>query len=337
MSARSLRVLVTAVLVATAMGCQGPQRVLAPAGPAAGELAWLTWVLLAGVGVPTLITFVLFGVALWHGLRRGALREDEGALSDPREERWLVAVACVIGLILLGLLAVNMRTSGRVMRPPSEPTVEVEVIARQFWWEFRYPRHGVVTANELFLPVGESVRLVLSSGDVIHSFWVPELHGKRDATPGHVQAFWVKADREGPLRGQCAEFCGLQHAQMAFWVHAVSRERFDAWLAEQRRPARPGAASAEGAAVFEQGGCVHCHAVRGVFTGGDVGAGMAGPDLTHLASRKHIAAASAPLNRESLRSFILDPHVLKPGLRMPPTPVPERELEALLDWLLSLE
>ena len=343
-------------------GCSGPQRLLAPAGPGAGELAWLTWVLLAGVLIPTAVTLVLFGMALWRGLGRGrreraaseeAIAEDVllGA-PEPREERWLVWVGAVIALVLFGLLGVNIRTSGRVMRPPEAPTVEVEVTARQFWWSFAYPQHGVVTANELVLPAGESVRVVLSSGDVIHSFWVPELHGKRDATPGHVQTFWVKADRPGDYRGQCAEFCGMQHALMAFFVRAVPREEFDRWIAQQQAPASSGIT--RGAEVFRQGGCVHCHVVRGVFpetvetqtetqteTGAEADAAMQaqvpGPDLTHLASRRTIAAASTPLTREALRAFILDPHVLKPGLRMPPTAVPEAELDALLDWLLSLE
>ncbi len=352
-SPRARALLFGTVALGSAPACSGPQRLLAPAGPGAGELAWLTWVLLAGVLIPTAVTLVLFGMALWRGLGRGrreraaseeAIAEDVLlSAPEPREERWLVWVGAVIALVLFGLLAVNIRTSGRVMRPPEAPTVEVEVTARQFWWSFAYPQHGVVTANELVLPAGESVRVVLSSGDVIHSFWVPELHGKRDATPGHVQSFWVKADRPGDYRGQCAEFCGMQHALMAFFVRAVPREEFDRWIAQQRAPASSGIT--RGAEVFRQGGCVHCHVVRGVFpetetqteTGAAMQAQVPGPDLTHLASRRTIAAASTPLTREALRAFILDPHVLKPGLRMPPTAVPEAELDALLDWLLSLE
>jgi cytochrome c oxidase subunit 2 len=211
--------------------------------------------------------------------------------------------------------------------------VTVEVIGHQFWWEIRYPDSGVVTANEITIPAGEPVRLLLRSADVIHSFWVPQLHGKMDLVPGRENTFWVTADTPGRYRGICAEFCGIQHAKMHKLVVALDRPDFDAWLQDQQaEAAEPATEQARrGREVFLQSSCVECHAVRGHTPPNDVG-----PDLTHLASRFTLAAGILPNNRGALGGWLLDPQSQKRGARMPPTNLSGPDLQALLDYLEAL-
>jgi cytochrome c oxidase subunit 2 len=248
----------------------------------------------------------------------------------------LVGGFAIPAVILIAFQVISALTSAAAARPPAEPTLTVEVIGHQFWWEVRYPDLGIVTANEIHIPVGAPVRLQLGASDVIHSFWVPRLHGKIDMTPGRTTAWWVQADKPGSFRGQCAEFCGLQHALMAFWVYAEPRAQFEAWVEARRaaagEPDDPGVA--RGRDVFFVAGCAHCHAIRGVheprFTG------SVGPDLTHVASRRMLAAATIANTRDGLIAFILEPHAVKPGVRMPATRLDADRLDALVAFLESL-
>jgi cytochrome c oxidase subunit II len=328
----SMLLLSTAALA----GCNGsrPQSVLAPEGPGAAGIERLWWILLTVTGVATAITFVLIAWAL--------LRRSRPAVLEPaslKRELWVIVVAgaAIPSVLLLVLLVFTFRIGGQVAEPPGPAAVTVEVIGHQFWWEVRYPDHEVMTANEIHIPVGQPVRLRLRSADVIHSFWVPKLHGKMDMTPGHVSSFWLQADRPGVYRGQCAEFCGIQHALMAFLVVAEPPEAFAAWLDRHRRPAAEpeDPLRRRGLEVYFAAGCAACHSVRG--TTPPVHTGTVGPDLTHLASRRTLAAAIIANNRGNLAGWILDPQAIKPGNRMPRSTLSPEDLHALVAYLEGLE
>jgi cytochrome c oxidase subunit II len=217
------------------------------------------------------------------------------------------------------------------MDPAGE--VVIEVIGHQWWWEVRYPHEGIVTANEIHIPAGQPVTLRLTSDDVIHSFWVPELHGKLDLNPQQTNTLILQADQPGAYRGQCAEFCGIQHAKMALLVVAQEPAAYAEWVsAQQLVPPPPNTELTEfGQQVFLGSACVYCHTVRGTNA-----TGVLGPDLTHLASRRTLAAATVPNTRGYLAGWIVDPHGLKPGNKMPPTDMSAEELQALLAYLESL-
>jgi cytochrome c oxidase subunit II len=243
-------------------------------------------------------------------------------------------------LVLFPLLVYSFHVGAEVYPPlgrDADPNVlTIEVIGHQFWWEVRYPQHGVATANEIWMPAGEPVRFVVHAPDVIHSFWIPQLHGKMDMIPGRINELWVRADEPGTFRGQCAEYCGMGHALMAFWVQALPPAEFRAWV-ERRRivaPDPPGATIAFGREVFFSAGCGHCHATRGAPLAPQLG--TVGPDLTDLAARRTLAAGTLANTREALADWIADPLRIKPGSRMPPTALPPTEMNALLDYLETL-
>jgi cytochrome c oxidase subunit 2 len=323
-SARLLGLAVAATLVS---GC-GPLSILASEGPGAAEIARLWWWLFWMTIIPTVFVLGFLGLAIHRGRRARAV-SDAPASSDIKI---IVGIGAMMPLaVILVLLVQSFITGTRTAEPPQTPTLTVEVIAHQFWWEIRYPDLGIVTANEIHIPAGESTRLELTSADVIHSFWVPALHGKIDTNPGRVNVFWLHPDRPGVYRGQCAEFCGTQHALMGFLVVAEPRDAFDSWIEQRRQAATPAAeaAAARGQEVFELGGCNQCHAVNGIFEP----LVRTGPDLTHLASRRTLAAATVPNTSEHLRAFIRDPHARKPGVRMPANPLPDEDLDALVTFL----
>jgi cytochrome c oxidase subunit 2 len=219
------------------------------------------------------------------------------------------------------------------------PRLTIKVTAHQYWWQVEYqggdaPSAWVTGANELYLPIGEPVRLQLTSADVIHSLWIPSLHGKRDLIPGRTAETWIQADRAGVFRGECAEFCGLEHARMALEVVAVTPAEHAAWLDRQREPARsPDSRQAmRGREVFMSQTCAMCHTVAGTPAGG-----TAGPDLTHVASRGTLAAGTIPNTRGHLAGWIADPHRIKPGARMPGNLMAPEDLQALVAYLEILE
>jgi cytochrome c oxidase subunit 2 len=237
-------------------------------------------------------------------------------------------------LILLVVYGFTLQSLRELSAPEQPVATSIQVIGNMWWWEVRYPDAGVVTANEIHIPAGQPVEIVLSSEDVIHSFWVPELHGKLDALPGRVNSFWIEAEEPGVYWGECAEFCGVQHANMAFVVVAEAPEEYQAWLEAQDAPA-PAPASeqvSEGLQVFLNSGCVNCHTIRGTPATGELG-----PDLTHLASRLTLGAGAAPNTRGHLAGWVADPHGIKPGVMMPPSHLDSEQLQALLTYLESLE
>lgn len=353
MSGRGRRVWVPSGLSATLAlaGCGGPHSAFAdPASDAAAAIEWLWWVLFA----VCLFVFVAVLVGWTYAVLRRR-RTDDGVESEGRSLTWiLVAGALIPAILLTGLTVATIRTSDRVAGAGSSADLLViELIGHQFWWEARYPESGAVTANEIHVPAGRPVRLRLTTNDVIHSVWIPRLHGKLDMTPGRATELVLHPEEPGVYRGFCAEFCGNQHAHMGLRVVAQSEEEFSRWLAHNAAPAgapgvepgaEPGAdrdvsAAADGGRalgeeLFERHECHLCHRIRGAPYPEPVE--DVGPDLTHLASRRTLAAVTMENSTENLAAWILDPHRIKPGVRMPATPMPEEELRALVRYLEGL-
>jgi cytochrome c oxidase subunit II len=319
-------------------GCDGSPSALDPQGPAARHLAELTWILLGFLGVATVGVLAVLALALLR--RRGA---DPAAERQLRTERLLivgggivlpVAIAAVLMVLNVSYVRAVDGWTGRPITAGLANGAEVEIVGHRFWWEIRYPGEGFVTANELHIPVGRPVTISMTSIDVIHSFWVPQLHGKIDLTPGHTTYLTLEADRAGEYRGQCAEFCGVQHALMGFLVIAEEDEEHEAWRARQAEQAQEPETeqAAQGLQVFLEQGCGACHAIAGTDADGRLG-----PDLTHFGSRRTIGAATVPNTRGHLGGWIVDAQSIKPGNLMPPMRVGSDELLALLDFLEGLE
>ena len=240
-------------------------------------------------------------------------------------------------IIVVVLFLVTTRTIIAVQNatPPST-AVNVTVVGHQWWWEFRYPDLGVVTANELHVPVSDATTrrptmLALESADVIHSFWIPQLAGKTDLIPNRTNHMWIEPLKAGMYLGQCAEYCGTQHAKMLLRVIAHPPEEFDRWVAAQRQPALLDAQAAHGRDVFLSTACINCHRI-----GGTVADGRFGPDLTHLMSRTTLGAGAAVNTPETLRAWIHNPDTLKPGANMPAMNLTGTELDAVVGYLATL-
>ena len=307
------------------------QSALHPAGPGAASISHLWWLLFWTCTV----VYVLVMGALAVAVRRRVGRE---APPDRTLLRSVVGAVAVTIVILFGLLFASVVTGRALGSLGSAEGLVVEITGNQWWWDVEYhnpdPSLRVRTANELHLPVGRPVRIELKSNDVIHSFWVPNLHGKMDLIPGRETVLWLQADTPGVYRGQCAEYCGLQHAHMAFSVIAEPQADFERWLTTQRQPAPPPSTPEQqrGLEVVERGPCAMCHAIRGTLAGA-----RTAPDLTHLATRSTIAAGTAPNTRGYLAGWIADPQHLKPGAKMPATGLTGHELQAVLAYLETLK
>jgi cytochrome c oxidase subunit 2 len=310
-------------------GCAGAPNMMAPQGPAAAAIANLGWLFF---GLATLVALVVFGLFLYALFRRRG-PDDE---ASPNRDRLLIIGGGVVipAIILVVLFFFNLATMGVLAAPDVPEERVVEVVGRQWWWEVNYPASQVTTANEIHIPVGLPVQLKLTSADVIHSFWVPELHGKMDLIPNRTNTFWLQADQPGVYLGECAEFCGIQHAKMALVVVAVPPQQYAAWLEDQSQaaPQPDDPLLVEGQQIFLGSACVYCHTVKGTNATGKLG-----PDLTHLASRRTLAAGILENNRGNLAGWIINPQHIKPGNRMPPTNLSGPELQALLAYLESLE
>lgn len=329
----SARVLLAVAAPAVLSACAGVQTPLAPAGPQATAMAAVTWWFF---GVCAVVYVLTIGALVWAIARRR--RPSDDAPETARRLGVVIAAAAAATVIALVVLSTYSIVAGRGLTSPSGPgAVTIDVIGHQWWWEFQYhdvsPSERVNAPNELHIPVGVPVVLKAMSRDVIHSFWVPNLTGKRDLIPGIVTHFWIQADRPGVYRGQCAEFCGHQHAHMAFEVVAEPMDRFRAWLREQRQPASSPATDRQrrGHDLVVNGPCAMCHAIRGTPAGSRVG-----PDLTHLASRRTLAAGTLPMTRGHLAGWIADAQSIKPGARMPPNPVRSEDLQAIVAYLETL-
>ena len=308
--------------------------VLDPRGPGAARVAWLWWVMLAIALVVVAVVVVMLAVAV-RRRQRGSQTTDPARAPPARwGEPFIVVAGFVVpAAILTAVFVITLKVMAEIEHPERLADLEITVTGHMWWWEARYP-NGAVTANEIHIPVGRRVRFAVTSADVIHSFWVPQLQVKADMIPGKLNNLWIQADEPGRYRGQCAEFCGLQHAQMIFFVVADPPDAFNRWMANEARPApEPADPSAErGREVFLNQTCAGCHAIRGT----PASSVRVGPDLTHLASRETLGAGVLPMTRAALAAWIINPQVDKPGAVMPPTDLTAAELEALLDYLESL-
>lgn len=315
-----------------------PLSYLSSAGPAAAPLTQLAW----GLGGISVAVTVIVAIALAWGIwrRRPAPTAGadglEAAGSAGSGLAWIYVGLGLSVPVLAGCTVWTLFVLGQVIHPASPARLTLQVTAHQWWWEVRYldPVAGRVftTANEIHIPTGEPVRVILSSPDVIHSFWVPKLAGKMDVIPGVTNVTWIQAARPGQYRGQCAEFCGLQHARMAFLVVAEAPSAFDAWRERQLAlPSAPtDAAVAHGASLFAAR-CASCHTVDGTPAGGIVG-----PALSHLAGRKTLAAGVIPNDTEHLSAWIADPAAIKPGVLMPKVALTATERAQVVAYLQSL-
>ena len=311
----------------------GNQSALNPHGPIARSIASHSWMLLLLITVVYIVVMVALFIAL------GRRRHDTDDL--PETSAWLtrsVALAVAVTAVILVAIAASSVVSGRGLYSPSGAgALTVDVIGHQWWWDFQYhdvtPSDVFTSPNELHIPVGVPVVLKAMSTDVIHSFWVPNLMGKRDLIPGIVTNTWIQADEPGVYRGQCAEFCGHQHAHMALNVVAEPMDKFQQWVRQQREPAsEPSTAQQRrGKDVFMGSPCVTCHAIRGTDAGSHVG-----PELTHVGSRLTIAAGTLPNARGHLAGWIANSQSIKPGNRMPPNALPPDDFQAVLAYIRSL-
>ena len=317
--------LLLAVVPLVVAGCGGNQNVLHGESHQERSIDTLWWVMF-GIGCAgfTLVTFLLL-LGWWRRNRR----ELPGG-GDERVATWLVVgLGIVTPMVLLSALFVwsDIFVMRSVAAPrPGSTAITIDVVGHDWWWEARYAGTPVVTANEIHIPTRTRVEVVGTTTDVIHSFWVPELAKKIDLIPGRQNRLLLEADEPGRYRGQCSEFCGLQHAHMAVAVVAERPAAFRRWLANQKQPA------IEPSATFISESCGSCHTIRGTPARGDVG-----PDLTHFASRQTVAALTLPNTPAYVRAWIRDPQRFKPGARMPKLPLSARQVDELATYLERLK
>jgi cytochrome c oxidase subunit II len=305
--------------------------IFAPAGAPADAIRTISLLVLA---ITAVIFLLVGGLLAYCCVRYRSRAGDDGREppqvygSNPVELAWTVVPV----LIVFVLITTTTRTIYEIQAaaPPAD-AVHVRVVGHQWWWEFQYPDLGVVTANELHVPARVATYLTLESADVAHSFWVPRLAGKTDVIPNRHNVMWLTPWEPGTYLGQCAEFCGTQHAHMLLRVVAHSPEEFQRWVASQRQPAATDPRAASGRQLFEATACVNCHTVHGTDASGTFG-----PDLTHLMSRETLGAGVAPNDAATLKAWVADPNVLKPGVLMPAMKLSEPELDQMVAYLTTL-
>lgn len=277
------------------------------------------------------VAAVLAYLVIKYRSRGETLDHGVGNLGHPRAQIiWSAGMALLFGV----LFVLMIRTMDAVDSPGSPPGLQVDVIGHQWWWEFRYPDLGIVTANELYVPVGQPMTIHLSGADVIHSFWVPQFGWKMDAIPGRATSMSVTVNQAGVFDGTCTEYCGDEHAWMRIRVFAEPADQFNAWVKAQQQPAAApvGDLAIAGDDLFLKSTCIACHTVRG---GG--GSGTVGPDLTHVGSRTTLASGVIDNTPENLEKWIRDPSAIKPGVRMPGYAFTDQELKELAAYLESLK
>jgi cytochrome c oxidase subunit II len=309
---------------------QGYNPVLAPSSPQAGDISHLFWGVLIVCGIVFAVVAGLVAISVWRFRGRPGTGEPRQVFGNRKLEFAWTLVPFLIVVWLTYLAFGVMRSSN----PPAGRAPDLLVIGHQWWWEVRYPNAGVVTANEIHIPVGQKLLVRLESADVIHDFWVPQLAPKSDMIPGHPNHLWLQADRAGTYHGACAEFCGAEHAWMRFLVIAEPAAEFQAWLRQQEQVAPPPVtdSAAYGLRLFKDMTCLNCHPIRGVST-----AANAAPDLTHLASRRTLAAGALKNNATNLARWLRNPETVKPGSRMPNLKLTEAQVNDLVSYLGSLQ
>ena len=310
--------------------------IFAPASTPAKSIADLSVFVLVITGIIFVVVFalILYAVVKFRARAKDAGREPAQVYGSTQIElAWTIIPILIVVVLFLATARVIHAT-----QDAPEPTgaVEVTVIGHQYWWEFRYPKLGIVTANELHIPVSDPGHpiptfLQLLSADTDHSFWVPELAGKTDLIPNHPNRMWMDPQRTGVFLGQCAQYCGTQHAKMLLRVSVDSPEEFAAWIRSQQQPAAQEAGVNAGKRVFETNACMNCHTVAGTAANGRFG-----PDLTHLMSRVTIAAGAAENTHNNLRLWIQDPSAIKPGSLMPAMRLSDADLDAVVSYMETL-
>jgi cytochrome c oxidase subunit II len=321
---------------ALAQGVESMPSILDPHSTPAHEIFRLSLFVLLITGS----IFTVVGGLLAYVVIRFRAREADKDHEPPQiygstqvELAWTVIPVLIVVVLFL--------TTARIIfaiqdAPEPATALDVTVIGHQFWWEFRYPKLGIVTANELHVPVStpaapEPTYLKLLSADVDHSFWVPQLGGKTDLIPNHPNAMWVDPEKTGLYVGQCAQFCGVEHAMMLLRVYVDTPEQFAAWVKNQQQQGNQDAAVAEGRRVFETEACVNCHTISGTAA-----KGLFGPDLTHLMSRATIASGAASNTPQNLRAWIENPSTFKPGALMPAMQLSDQQTDEVVAYLETL-
>jgi cytochrome c oxidase subunit 2 len=313
-----------------------PLQRIAPAGVQAARIHQLwtgTLWLCTAVFAAVLLALLLALVRAARAERSAASKQE----ADSRTNPWIRGATVLCGVLLAGLVAIDVWTDHALAKLPVGQATRFEMIGYQWWWEARFPasngQPGFGVSGDIHVPVGQPVVVTLKSADVIHSFWVPNLHGKKDMLPGRTTTIAFQADAPGLYRGQCAEFCGAEHALMAFGLHADTPADFARWHAAQQAPAAAPTSpdAVRGQAIFLASACAGCHTVRGTAASGGLG-----PDLTHVASRTHIAAGTVPNDAAHLLQWVRDPQSLKPGATMPASALPPDDLQAVVAYLGEL-
>jgi cytochrome c oxidase subunit II len=324
------------VMPSVAQGALTTPSSLAPASTPAHEIYALSQFVLVITGA----IFVIVGGLLAFVVVRFRARSSD-AEHEPAQIYGSAQVELAWTVIPVLIVVVLFLTTARIIfaiqdAPEPKSALDVTVVGHQFWWEFRYPKLGIVTANELHIPVSkpsapEPTYMQLLSADVDHSFWVPQLGGKTDLIPNHPNQMWMDPERTGLYLGQCAQFCGIEHAKMLIRVYVDTPDAFAAWVKAQQQPGAQDAATAAGRHIFETEACANCHTISGTSAKGKFG-----PDLTHLMSRATIAAGAAANTPENLRAWVENPNTCKPGALMPAMQLSDQETDEVVAYLTTL-
>jgi len=288
------------------------------------------------------IFIVVAGLLTYVCVRYRHRKSGPNAIQEPQqiygstqiELSWTVIPILIVVMLFLATARIIFATQDA---PKPANALDVTVIGHQFWWEYRYPKLGIITANELHIPVSDPKHptptyLTITSADTDHSFWVPRLAGKVDAIPNRINSMWIDPQQAGLYLGQCNQYCGTQHALMLLRVYADTPEQFTAWVKHEQQPAVADPSAAEGRQIFQHNACISCHSV-----GGSAATGRFGPDLTHFASRSTLASGSVPLTSANVRAFVNNPGYFKPGVLMPPMHLNPHDLDAVTAYLMTLK
>jgi cytochrome c oxidase subunit 2 len=312
-----------------------PTTIFAPASTPADAIAGLSVLVFGMTGAIFVVVcgLLIYAIVRFRRTHDEAHEPAQVYGSNQVELAWTVVPMLIVVVLFLATARVITRVQ-EAGRP--DDALQVVAVGHQFWWEYRYPGSDVVTANELHVPMSEAGHpaptfITLLSADADHSFWVPRLAGKTDLIPNRINSTWIEPTETGLYLGQCAQYCGTQHAKMLLRVYVETRAAFDRWIAEQRRPAATDDTVSAGRRIFQRTACINCHTIAGTPANGRFG-----PDLTHLMSRDTIASGVAPNTREHLRRWIRNPDDIKPGSRMPAMNLNEQELDAVTAYLASL-
>jgi cytochrome c oxidase subunit 2 len=334
--------LIASILFFDVLSCsRNPSALLDNGGPHAKKISNLFWYFFSVNSVVFILVLSVLFIGLWR--RRHRTLEPAFEPSPEMEKRHakrVGAAVAVTAIILCSYVIFSYLVDRDLIALDQKPSLEIEVTAHQWWWELRYlskePSEVFTTANEIHIPTGETVRLILKSNDVVHSLWLPNLAGKKDIIPGREQDMYIRADKNDVWQGRCAEFCGLQHALMLLKVYSEPRDKFESWQREQRLAAVEPVTTEEffGRQVFRESSCLLCHGFR---ENEQITVSNNAPDLTHLKSRSSIGAGAAPNTKGYLGGWINDPHGIKPGVHMPAILHEPRKFQALLKYMEALK